>query len=96
MNATFSEACGRALRRVRLERGLTLRDVGEISGGRFTPTAVAGYERGERGISAQRFVELAAFYGVRASTLLAEVEEADGPAAPSVIVLSPLEEPSTP
>jgi transcriptional regulator with XRE-family HTH domain len=96
MDVAISEACGRALRRVRLERGLTLRDVGALSEGRFTPTAVAGYERGERSISVQRFMELAAFYGVRASSLLAEIEGSDGPTAPAVIVLSRLEEPSTP
>ena len=50
---------GRALRRARSGRGLTLRDVGMRSAGKFTPTAVAGYERGERKISLQRFCELA-------------------------------------
>ncbi|MDQ2964665.1 MAG: helix-turn-helix domain-containing protein, partial [Chloroflexota bacterium] len=55
---------GRALRRARQTRGLTLRDVGIRSGGIFTPTAVAGYERGERAISLRRFCDLATFYDV--------------------------------
>ena len=64
---------GRALRRARTARGLTLRDVGIISGGTFTPTAVAGYERGERNISLRRFCDLAIFYGVEPVRLLAEI-----------------------
>jgi transcriptional regulator with XRE-family HTH domain len=66
------EKAGRALRRARHARGLTLRDVGIGSGGTFSPTAVAGYERGERSITLQRFCELATFYGVAPEVLLAE------------------------
>ena len=51
----MGEEVGRALRRARLARGLTLRQVGERSLGAFKPTAVAGYERGERAISLKRF-----------------------------------------
>jgi transcriptional regulator with XRE-family HTH domain len=47
--------------------------VGETSGGTFKPTSVAGYERGERAISLQRFCELAEFYGAQPDRLLAEV-----------------------
>jgi transcriptional regulator with XRE-family HTH domain len=64
---------GRALRDARLANGLTLRQVGERSGGGFKPTAVAGYERAERSISLQRFCDLARFYGVEPGALLAEV-----------------------
>jgi hypothetical protein len=39
------EETGRALRRARRARGLTLRGVGSNSQGQFKPTAVAGYER---------------------------------------------------
>ena len=47
----MGEEVGHALRRARLARGLTLRQVGERSLGTFKPTAVAGYERAERTIS---------------------------------------------
>ncbi len=43
---------------------MTLRDVGTRSNGLFKPTAVAGYERAERGISLERFCELAELYGM--------------------------------
>jgi transcriptional regulator with XRE-family HTH domain len=64
---------GRALRKARLANGLTLREVGERSGGTFTPTAVAGYERAERSISLERFYALCAFYGVAPDRLLADI-----------------------
>lgn len=68
----IGDQMGCALRRARQAQGLTLRDVGIRSGGTFSPTAVAGYERGERAISLQRFCELAAFYHVAPEDLLAE------------------------
>lgn len=73
MGRAIVEDVGVALRRVRLARGLTLKEVGTRSGGDFTPTAVAGYERGERTISLQRFCDLCAFYGVDADLVLASV-----------------------
>ncbi len=45
----------------------------ERSNGRFKPSVVGGYERGERGISLARFCELAHFYGVPADRLLRRV-----------------------
>jgi len=72
----MGEEVGRALRRARLARGLTLKQVGERSQGAFKPTAVAGYERAERNISLERFSALCAFYGVAPAQLLAEILEA--------------------
>jgi transcriptional regulator with XRE-family HTH domain len=49
------------------------------------PTAVAGYERGERSISVRRFWELCELYGVRPVAVLAEiVQGAEG--RPPVII----------
>ncbi|MGA9160624.1 MAG: helix-turn-helix transcriptional regulator [Actinomycetota bacterium] len=64
---------GRALRGARQARGMTLRDVGTRSNGRFKPTAVAGYERAERGISLERFCELAQLYGMGPERLLLQI-----------------------
>jgi transcriptional regulator with XRE-family HTH domain len=64
---------GRALRRARLARGMTLRDVGVRSNGQFKPTAVAGYERGERAIALERFCELARLYGMEPERLLLQI-----------------------
>ncbi len=67
---------GRALRRTRLGQGLTLRDVTAASGGRFKATSVAGYERGERSITLERFCDLCAVYGVAPERLLGEIVRA--------------------
>jgi transcriptional regulator with XRE-family HTH domain len=61
---------GQILRRARQARGMTLRDVGTASGGRFKPTAVAGYERAERSISVERFCELCKLYDMAPERLL--------------------------
>jgi transcriptional regulator with XRE-family HTH domain len=61
---------GEVLRSARRARGMTLRDVGTASGGRFKPTAVAGYERAERSISVERFCELCQLYDMAPERLL--------------------------
>jgi transcriptional regulator with XRE-family HTH domain len=60
------------LRRARQARGYTLHDVAERTNGRFTPSAIGGYERAEREISVRRFCELAETYGVPPDRLLAQ------------------------
>ena len=69
----FALEIGRALRRARQARGFTLRAVGTASRGRFMATSVAGYERGERNISLERFVLLCHLYEVPPERLLAEI-----------------------
>lgn len=69
----IAQEIGRALRRARLARDLTLRQVSTLSHGRYKPTSVAGYERGERAISLQRFCELCELYDVPPQTLLADI-----------------------
>jgi transcriptional regulator with XRE-family HTH domain len=69
----FRQAIGEALRATRRQQGLTLRDVADLSGRRFKPSALGGYERGERAISLERFWELAGVYGVPADRLLGDV-----------------------
>ena len=91
----MGEEVGRALRRARLARGLTLRQVGERSLGTFKPTAVAGYERAERTISLERFCTLCTFYGVEPAKLLAEIDEAVGRQTDFLIDLSRIEDATT-
>lgn len=67
---------GNGLRRVRRARGLTLRDVSSLSGGKFKPTSVAGYERGERAISVERFCDLCRLYDISPAVLLDEIMRA--------------------
>jgi transcriptional regulator with XRE-family HTH domain len=92
---------GDGLRRARVERGMTLRAAANASGGRFKPSSIAGYERGERAISLQRFCDLAELYGADASWLLEAVlrdarsagsppspaaEEPGGPVPPDAVI----------
>lgn len=73
MDDDFGRAVGRALRGLRKQRGLTLRELADLSGGRFTATGVAGYERGERAISLARFSDLVRLYGDSPDRVLRDV-----------------------
>jgi transcriptional regulator with XRE-family HTH domain len=64
----IQRALGRALRRAREERGLTLRELAQRSGVR--PSSIGGYERGERAISVPRFVLLADAMGTTPERVL--------------------------
>jgi transcriptional regulator with XRE-family HTH domain len=69
----FADEIGKALRRARTARGLTLRQVSSLTEGRFKATSVAGYERGERTISVERFCDLCALYEVSPSAILGDI-----------------------
>jgi transcriptional regulator with XRE-family HTH domain len=64
---------GRALRRLRRAHGLKLVDVAAMSNGMFKATSVAGYERGERSITLERFCNLCQLYGLAPDRVLAEI-----------------------
>ena len=75
------------LRQIRTGRSLSLRQVTVRSGGRFKPSSIASYERGERQISLERLFALADVYGVAAERIVAaiahslETHEGEGRAA---------------
>lgn len=73
MTQSHSKAVGNALRQARRARGWTLRDVHAKSRGRYKPSSLGGYERGEREISVSRFCELAFLYGIPPAQLLGSV-----------------------
>jgi transcriptional regulator with XRE-family HTH domain len=83
----LAEVIGETLRQARLRRGLTLQQVNVLSEGRFKASAVGGYERGERMISLERFVQLARVYGVPADRLLGEAMDRLEPEGRGRIVL---------
>lgn len=83
----FVRVLGEVLRDARQQRGLTLRQATERSEGRFKPSVIGGYERGERSLSLARFCELATFYGIPADRLLARVLERLDPGARRETVL---------
>jgi transcriptional regulator with XRE-family HTH domain len=86
----FSAEMGRTLRTLRLKRGLRLDELRLVSGGRFSPTTVAGYERAERSISLRRFCELCQVYEVRPERVLAQVLHVCGGGQPVEIDLAKL------
>lgn len=89
---SLAHEIGRALRRIRKERGLTLREVTATSGGAFKATSVAGYERGERSITLERFVALCRLYGASPGRVLDQIERAEaGSAGAPVLDLTALE-----
>jgi transcriptional regulator with XRE-family HTH domain len=61
---SYAREVGERLRRVRVERGMSLHDVERASDGRWKAAVVGSYERGDRNISATRLLELAEFYEV--------------------------------
>jgi transcriptional regulator with XRE-family HTH domain len=96
--ANLRSVLGQILRQARERHGLSLRGVAERSGGRFKPSSIGDYERGARGISLERFCELATLYGLPADRLLGvALSSLDPPGRESVVVdltrLSLLDEP---
>ena len=87
----FAVRAGQVLRRARVSKGLTLRDVGVRSAGALKATAVAGYERGERAISLFRFFQLASIYGIPPERLVAEISREAKGLPPIVVDLMQLE-----
>lgn len=64
-------AAGAVLRQIRLSRSLSLRQVTIRSEGRFKPSSVASYERGERQLSLERLFALASVYDVAPEGIVA-------------------------
>jgi len=73
----YAELVGERLRRLRVERGLSLQEVCARSGGSFVVSTLSAYERGKRSLSLERLYELAAIYGESPTTIL-DVDEAPG------------------
>ena len=70
MGADYARSVGTRLRRIRTQKGMSLQDVQEASGGRWKAAVVGAYERGDRNVTVARLAQLADFYEVPASELL--------------------------
>jgi hypothetical protein len=68
-----------------------LRELTQRSDGRFKATSVAGYERGERTVSVERFCELCVLYGVAPQAVLGDILVAVGGGSEQDIDISRLE-----
>lgn len=69
-NGDYAKALGERLRRIRIQKGMSLHDVQEASKGRWKAAVVGAYERGDRNVTVPRLSELAGFYGVPVSELI--------------------------
>jgi transcriptional regulator with XRE-family HTH domain len=76
----FDQSVGETLRDARLRLGLSRQEVAGRASGRLTSTAIGGYERGERAITLDRFVEFALAIGVPPEELLGDALERADPA----------------
>lgn len=101
----FASVAGQVLREVRLRRSLSLRQVTVRSSGRFKPSSVASYERGERQISLERLFALSDVYEIAPERIVAAIAfrlerahqpalEERQPSADPLIVLDRFESPS--
>ncbi len=90
---SYTEEVGEKLRRIRVERGLSLQEVERRSEGRWKAAVVGSYERGDRNISATRLLELAEFYEVSPAEVLPgeKVARTDGSSGGVVLDLQRLE-----
>jgi transcriptional regulator with XRE-family HTH domain len=65
----YAELVGDKLRKLRQERGLSLQEVCDRSGG-FVVSTLSAYERGKRSLSLERLLELSDIYGISPPALL--------------------------
>jgi transcriptional regulator with XRE-family HTH domain len=68
-----------ALRAIRKQRGWTLKEVEEISGGVWKAVVIGSYERCDRSLSLNKAVSLARFYEVPLDVLLGLTGEKENP-----------------
>jgi transcriptional regulator with XRE-family HTH domain len=66
----YAELVGDKLRKLRQERGLSLQEVCDRSGGSFVVSTLSAYERGKRSLSLERLLELSDIYGISPPVLL--------------------------
>lgn len=68
-NATYKELCAR-IKAIRIIKGMTLAEVEVLSKGKYKIMTLGSWERGDRKLTLEKFLELCNFYGVSAVWLL--------------------------
>lgn len=77
----YAKALGERLRRIRIQKNMSLQDVQQASNGKWKAAVIGAYERGDRNVTVAKLSELADFYAVPVSEILpAET----GPVAPGI------------
>lgn len=71
----YNVLVGERLRKIRMQKGMSLHDVEEESTREFKASVLGAYERGERSISVPRLQRLARFYAVPVDHLLPKDDE---------------------
>lgn len=66
----YAKALGERLRRIRIQKNMSLQDVQQASEGKWKAAVVGAYERGDRNVTVGKLSELAEFYGVPVSEIL--------------------------
>lgn len=87
MEEGFNLALGGRLRSARRHRKLSLTDVESLSGEEFKASVLGAYERGERSLSVQRLVRLAALYEIPVAQLIPSDADLDMEATSATIDL---------
>jgi transcriptional regulator with XRE-family HTH domain len=87
VQAGFNLALGGRLRAARRHRGLSLTEVEEMSRHEFKASVLGAYERGERSLSVQRLVRLAALYEMPVKYLLPTDADVDTHETPNEVDL---------
>lgn len=83
MDATeYAKALGERLRRIRIQKGMSLQDVQAASEGKWKAAVIGAYERGDRNVTVGKLSELADFYGVPVTEILPSEDGATAPGAP--------------
>lgn len=78
MSTEYARHLGERLRRIRLQKGLSLQEVQDLSRGRLKAQVLGAYERGDRNMTVLRLAELAEFYGVPIPDFLPEEDVVGG------------------
>jgi transcriptional regulator with XRE-family HTH domain len=76
----YAKALGERLRKIRIQKGMSLQDVQGASDGKWKAAVIGAYERGDRNVTVGKLSELADFYGVPVTEIL---PSDDGTSAPS-------------
>lgn len=92
MEEGFNLALGGRLRAARRHRKLSLTDVEHQSGEEFKASVLGAYERGERSLSVQRLVRLAALYEIPVAQLIPSDADLDMDATTATIDLEKIAE----
>jgi transcriptional regulator with XRE-family HTH domain len=69
-NGDYGKALGERLRKIRIQKGLSLQEVQQTSSGKWKAAVVGAYERGDRNVTVTKLSELAEFYDVPVSEIL--------------------------